>query len=104
MAQEYSASMTAKIIGISSSTLKSWEKNFEEVKPKKNKAGKNVYTEDTIKKLKMIYYLIKERGFTIKGAQQELERKGSEAVNKAKLIGKLSELREFLVDVREQLD
>lgn len=104
MAQEHSSSMTAKIVGVSAATLKSWEKNFDHIKSKKNEDGKLYYTDDTVKNLKTLFYLIKERGFTIKGAKKELTRKGSEAVNKAKLMTKLTELKDFLVDVREQLD
>ncbi|MCP4440419.1 MAG: MerR family transcriptional regulator [Aureispira sp.] len=104
MGQEHSSSMTAKIVGVSAATLKSWEKNFDHIKSKKNESGKLFYTDSTVKHLKILFYLIKERGFTIKGAKLELERKGSEAVNKAKLLGKLTELKGFLVDVREQLD
>ena len=45
--------------------LRFWEKEFKILKPKKNKKGNRLFTKKDIDNLKIIYHLVKERGFTL---------------------------------------
>ena len=53
-------------------TIRYWEKEFKQVKPKIFAGNRRYYDEDTIKTLKKIKYLLKEKGFTINGVKKFL--------------------------------
>jgi len=53
--------------------LRFWEKEFPQLKPKLRARGRRYYTEENIKFLKKIYYLLKDKGMTIKGAKKIIE-------------------------------
>ena len=53
--------------------LRFWEKEFPQLKPKLRARGRRYYTEENIKFLKKIHYLLKDKGMTIKGAKKIIE-------------------------------
>ena len=54
-------------------TLRFWEKNFKQIKPKVFAGGRRYYDLNTIKLLKKIQYLLKVKGFTINGVKRVLD-------------------------------
>ena len=94
--------LTSKL-GISSATLKNWEKNFAAWLSPDYKIGKN-YTEIALKQFSVIKYLLQERGFTTVGALKEIERQENIAGDQSFLIEKLQGLRAFLTELRNELD
>ncbi|MCL2281837.1 MAG: MerR family transcriptional regulator [Fibromonadales bacterium] len=50
----FSSAEAAEQIGVPVKVLHSWEKDFPDLKPKKNKAGKRVYTQADIETAKKI--------------------------------------------------
>ena len=54
-------------------TLRYWEKEFDQVKPKIFAGRRRYYDDKTIKILKKIKYLLKEKGYTIKGVKNLLD-------------------------------
>ena len=54
-------------------TLRYWEKNFKQIKPKVFAGGRRYYDLNTIKLLKKIQYLLKVKGFTINGVKRVLD-------------------------------
>ena len=57
---------------ISTHTLRFWEKEFKQIKPKKFSGNRRYYDENSINLLKKIKYLLKDKGFTIKGVKNYL--------------------------------
>ena len=57
---------------ISTTTIRFWEKNFRQLKPKILKGNRRYYDENNVKLLKKIHFLLKEQGMTIKGAKKIL--------------------------------
>tara|TARA_B100000700_G_C14481373_1_gene595313 strand:- start:90 stop:470 length:381 start_codon:yes stop_codon:yes gene_type:complete len=53
-------------------TIRFWEKEFKEVKPKIFAGRRRYYDEKSIEMLKKIKYLLKNEGMTIKGAKKAL--------------------------------
>ncbi len=53
--------------------LRFWEKEFPQLKPKLRAKGRRYYTQENIKLLKKIHYLLKDKGLTIKGAKKIIE-------------------------------
>ena len=53
-------------------TLRFWEKHFKQIKPKTLSGNRRYYSEKDVLYLKMIYNLLKNKGFTISGAKKAL--------------------------------
>ncbi|CUS82365.1 MerR HTH family regulatory protein, partial [Candidatus Kryptonium thompsonii] len=69
----YSIGEVSKLTGIEPYVLRYWEKEFEQLKPAKNKAGNRTYTNRDIKIILTIKRLLYEQGYTIAGAKRVLE-------------------------------
>ncbi|MEJ2306003.1 MAG: MerR family transcriptional regulator [candidate division WOR-3 bacterium] len=76
----------------SESTLRFWEGEFKELRPRRSSGGKRLYSEDDIKLLKKIKYLLREKKLSIEGAKEQLRGKTEEL----DLIGKLEEVKRIL--------
>ena len=57
---------------ISTHTLRFWEKEFKQIKPKIFAGNRRYYDINTIEILKNIKFLLKEKGMTIKGVKKIL--------------------------------
>jgi DNA-binding transcriptional MerR regulator len=53
-------------------TIRFWEKEFKQIKPKILNGNRRYYNIETIKILKKVQYLLKDQGMTIKGAKKVL--------------------------------
>ena len=76
-------SEVVKIIGLKSKkgqslpthTIRYWEKEFKQIKPKILKGNRRYYDEKNIRLLKKVYFLLKEQGMTINGVKKMLNNK-----------------------------
>ena len=84
----YSIKEVAEMVGVAESTLRYWEKEFPNLHPKTVPGTKvRQYSEDDIKEVKVIYNLIKVRGFKIANARKYLrENKDLDALVRLRLI------------------
>ena len=69
----YGIGEVANAFSVNTSLIRFWEKEFDVLKPKKNAKGDRKFTPADIKNLELIYYLVKERGFTLDGAKIHLK-------------------------------
>jgi DNA-binding transcriptional MerR regulator len=103
----YSISEVAAMFNVSNSLIRYWETEFTSLKPKKNRKGDRRYTEKDIRNLERIYTLVKERGFTLDGAKNELKKKRQSAsdkpIPKDELINKLLSLRSKIQQFKSKL-
>ena len=60
---------------VNTHTLRFWEKNFKQIKPKILSGNRRYYSQKDISFLKLIYDLLKNQGFTIRGAKKILNLK-----------------------------
>lgn len=91
-------------LGVNTSVLRYWEKEFGMLRPKRTGKGDRLYTKDDIAKVREIQRLLKDEGFTIQGARERLRSKDRVEDGRAELIGRLRAVREQLLDIRAQLD
>ena len=70
----------AQMFNVNTSHIRFWSKEFEVIRPATNKKGNRLYTQSDLENFKKIYHLVKEKGFTLKGAKSEL--KDSKSKNK----------------------
>ncbi len=73
----YSIGEVAKAFDVKTSLLRFWEKEFDEIQPKKKESGTRKYTPENIKVIQLVHHLVKEKGMTISGAKKQLKMKSS---------------------------
>ena len=61
------------MLNVNTSLIRFWEKEFDILKPKKNKKGNRQFTKEDVKNYYLIYHLVKERGYTLNGAKEVLK-------------------------------
>lgn len=88
-------------LGVNASLIRFWEKQFGTIKPKRTNKGDRLYTRKEIDQLKRIQHLVKEKGFTLNGAKEQLRRQ--EEPEPVELRIDTQELRERLLAVRASL-
>ena len=99
----YGIGEVAKAFGVNTSLIRFWEKEFDALKPKKNAKGNRKFTPEDIKNLKLIYYLVKERGLTLDGAKTRLKEEKKKTLNNFDLISKLEDIKNNLIKIKDQL-
>ena len=100
----YSIGEVAKMFDVNTSLVRYWEKEFDIIKPKKNKKGNRMFTQPDVENLKIIYHLVKERGFTLEGAKKKLKENKQDVINEQEIIDHLQEVKSFLLDLKMKLD
>ena len=98
----YSIGEVAKAFGVNTSLLRFWEKEFDQIKPKKKRSGIRKYTPEDVKSIQLVYHLVKEKGLTIDGAKKQLKMQ-SQDDPKTVLLEKLQKLKADLERFRDQL-
>ncbi len=99
----YSIGEVAEMFGVNTSLIRFWEKEFDIIKPKKNKKGNRLFTKDDIENFHIIFHLVKERGMTLKGAQKKMKENKEDTIHNFDVIKTLKNIREMLIDIRENL-
>ena len=99
----YSIGEVASMFNVATSLIRFWESEFELIRPKKNRKGNRQFTKDDIENVKIIYHLVKERGFTLQGAKDMLKNSQDEVKDKMDMIDSLTRVRAFLVDLKNNL-
>jgi len=99
----YPIGEVAKKYNVNVSLIRFWEKEFDILKPKKNKKGNRMFTKKDMVNLDIIYHLVKERGFTLEGAKKKLTENKSDTIDNITIISKLKELKSFLEEMRDEL-
>ncbi|MCI5080672.1 MAG: MerR family transcriptional regulator [Saprospiraceae bacterium] len=99
----YSIGEVAEKFKVSKSLIRFWEKEFDLLKPHKNSKGERRFTKENLEQLRLIYHLVKERGFTLEGAKREIRQQRALLKQKQQMIEKLKRLRNFLKEIRNTL-
>jgi DNA-binding transcriptional MerR regulator len=99
----YSIGEVAKIFEVNTSLIRFWEKEFDIIKPRKNKKGNRFFTNEDIDNFHIIYHLVKERGMTLKGAKQKLKENKDDTIDNFEVVKSLKNIREMLLDIKNSL-
>lgn len=99
----YSIGEVAERYDVNTSLIRFWEKEFDIIKPQKNKKGNRLFTKDDLRNFDLIYHLVKERGFTLQGAKQKLKHQPEDTLENVELVRKLQKVRSFLSELKSKL-
>jgi len=69
----YTIGEVAQMFQVNTSHIRFWSKEFDVIRPATNKKGNRLFTQSDIENFRKIYHLVKEKGFTLKGAKVELK-------------------------------
>lgn len=100
----YSIGEVAQMFDENTSLIRYWEKEFDIIKPKKNKKGNRMFTATDLENLKIIHHLVKERGFTLEGAKKKMRENKQDVINEQEIIDHLQKVKSFLIDLKKTLD
>lgn len=99
----YSIGEVASMFNVNTSLIRFWEKEFDIIKPNKTKKGNRQFTKEDVKNYQLIYYLVKQRGYTLKGAKSKLKNNTTEIQNQKVIVDKMTKIKSFLLHLKEQL-
>ncbi len=100
----YTIGEVASMFKVATSLIRFWESEFDIINPRKNKRGNRQFTKEDIDNLRIIYHLVKEKGYTLQGAKDEIRSSGTSAQQeKIEMIDSLKKIRDFLTTLKEQL-
>ncbi len=89
--------------GLAAHVLRYWETEFEQLAPKKNRAGNRVFTERDIAVILRLQQLLRRDKYTIEGAKQVLQAEGGTHQPVQEFTRELLELRAFLSQLLKKL-
>jgi len=92
----YSISEVAELFQINQSNLRFWEKEFKQLKPRRNEKGTRFYSKDDIQLIKQIIFLINDQKLTLDGVKKKLS-------DKKDVVAKQQEIKERLTAVRDEI-
>ena len=99
----YTISEVAAMVDEEAHVLRYWETEFKQLRPKKNKSGKRIYTRSDIDILFRIRHLLRDDKFTLEGARQALASKSSDGSFSDGDEQNLIQVKELLTQMLERI-
>lgn len=100
----YSIREVAQMLGVSESLLRYWETEFPHLNPKTTSGKVRQYTVKDIEQIKVIYNLVKVRGFKIAAARKMIQENRLGVDKSAQVLSKLTQVRDELKELKQRLD
>lgn len=99
----YTIGETAEMFQVNPSLLRYWEKEFDVLKPFKNKKGDRYFSIKDIETIRTIHYLTKVKGYTLQGAKDAMKINSSAASNHAQIVESLRNVKDWLLKIKGEL-
>ncbi|MCB0472035.1 MAG: MerR family transcriptional regulator [Flavobacteriaceae bacterium] len=99
----YKIGEVAKAFNVNASLIRFWDKEFDIIQPKKNNKGNRMFTPEDVENLRMIYHLVKEKGFTLEGARKKLRGNVETVKDNHAIIARLEAIKDELLQIKDQL-
>lgn len=99
----YSIGEVALMFDVNTSLIRFWEKNFDIIKPHKNKKGNRFFTKEDIENLKLIHHLVKDQRLTLEGTRKKLSENRQDTIHNYEIVDSLKKIKEMLLEIREEL-
>ena len=99
----YTIGDVAEYFGVNESTLRYWEDEFDIITPRRSSRGVRFYNQEDIDNVRLVYYLLKEKGLTLAGAKKQLRENRSGVIRSNEIRSRLKSVREELCGIRNEL-
>lgn len=100
----YTIGEVANMFKVNTSLIRYWEKEFDIIQPKKNKKGNRLFTQKDVDNFHLIFNLVKERGFTLKGAKDKLKKNPEDTLKEYEIIKSLNKIELFLRNIKANME
>jgi DNA-binding transcriptional MerR regulator len=98
----YTMGDVTEMFKVNHSLIRFWESEFDILKPRKNGKGDRLFRPEDVKNLEIIYYLLRQKKYTIEGAKDYLKNK-KKLSQQFEAIQKLEKLKAFLLEIKANL-
>lgn len=99
----YSISEVADLFQVNQSNLRFWEKEFSQLKPRRNEKGTRFYSPDDIQVIKQIIFLVSEQKLTLDGARRKLSQKKDVVAKQQEIVERLKAIKKELLGILSAL-
>ncbi|MDB5227765.1 MAG: MerR family transcriptional regulator [Bacteroidota bacterium] len=100
----FTISEVAKQFNVAASLIRFWETEFDILRPKKTTKGNRLYSKKDVENFRLVYHLVKEKGYTLEGAKKKLKEGGFAANgNNGEIVSHLKNIRKFLETMYAEL-
>jgi DNA-binding transcriptional MerR regulator len=99
----YPIGEVAEMFEVNTSLIRFYEKEFNILQPKLNAKGNRLFRPEDVENLKVIFNLIKNKGYTLQGAKDFLKDNSDSAKENIRVITSLEKMKAFMLDLQAQL-
>lgn len=99
----YPIGEVASWFNVNTSLIRYWEKEFKQLQPRKTRKGDRLFRAQDIEHLKQIFYLLREKKFSIDGAKTYLKNNKEKAEKDIQLLQRLKNIKAFLLSLKSSL-
>ncbi len=102
--QYYPISEVAGWFSVNASLIRFWENEFDILKPRKTRKGDRLFRPEDVKNIRLIYYLLRQKKYSIEGAKKFLKENKNRADSQMQLLELLTRFKSFLLEWKANLD
>ena len=102
--QYYKIREVSDLLSIPTTTIRYWETQFDILKPQRNDKGTRFYTAADIERLRMVKYLIYDRGMRIEKAKELIKHNHSGVSKRFRALERLQSVRSRLAAILASID
>ncbi len=99
----YSIGEVSKMLDIKPSTIRHWEKQFKQIKPRKNRKGDRMFTDKDIYHLKVVQKLVNDDKQSLSEADSHIQDHKEDINNTFEAIKRLEQIRFEMLKLKEQI-
>ena len=100
----HSIGEVSRMLGIETTTLRYWEKEFAFfLKPRKTEKGTRYYKEEDIEDIRKIVSLRNEKKLSIEGIRKQLKDNPAGTDQKHQIISRLKKIKAELISIKDEI-
>jgi DNA-binding transcriptional MerR regulator len=99
----YTIGEVAELFEVNPSLIRFWESEFDILSPQKNKKGNRLFTKKDLNNIRIIYHLVKEKGYTLQGARDRIKGNKEDVEKQVEIIDSLERIKSFLLELKNDL-
>ena len=99
----YPIGEVASWFNVNTSLIRYWEKEFKQLQPRKTRKGDRLFRAQDIEFLRQLYFLLREKKYSIEGAKTYLKNNKEKAEKDIAVLNSLKNIKQFLVSLKESL-
>jgi DNA-binding transcriptional MerR regulator len=99
----YPIGEVATWFNVNTSLIRYWEKEFKQLQPRKTRKGDRLFRAQDIEFLRQLYFLLREKKYSIEGAKTYLKNNKEKAEKDIAVLNSLKNIKQFLISLKESL-